>query len=202
VLLSKWSFETSQPTTAGPHAAEEGTGSATAATHSGASPYSSPVGNGTDHSWSATGWVGGSYFQFDWSLPNPRNQQELIFSFDAVGGATANGAPAIMTVESSYNGGPYQQLHFGAFSALSPPEPAWNSMTRSLTGRFAFEHVNAPLEVSSLSYRIYFLDPNGNLSNAFRVDSVSIEYEGVSEPATGPLAAAVAIGAIVRRRRS
>src|SRR5262249_6268835 len=63
-VIADWTFETSQPTTAGPFNAEIGSGQATGH-HAGAAVYSTPVGNGSAHSFSSTVWAVGDYYQFE-----------------------------------------------------------------------------------------------------------------------------------------
>jgi hypothetical protein len=67
ITLAKWTFETSVPTTAGPHAAEEGTGNATGFHASSSTVYSNPVGNGSSESFSSNFWGIGDYYQFQTS---------------------------------------------------------------------------------------------------------------------------------------
>jgi hypothetical protein len=67
-ILANWTFETSIPTTAGPHAAEGGTNAATSnATGFHIDPlvvYSNPAGNGSVESFSSNFWTSGDYYQF------------------------------------------------------------------------------------------------------------------------------------------
>src|SRR6516164_6923551 len=67
--IASWTFETSQPVTAGPFAPEVGTGSALGV-HSGSSTYSAPAGNGSSHSFSSTNWLVDDYYQFTLSTSN------------------------------------------------------------------------------------------------------------------------------------
>jgi hypothetical protein len=62
-IVAQWTFETSQPASAGPFSPELGSGSA-GGFHVGASTYSSPVGNGSAHSFSSNNWQVGDYYQF------------------------------------------------------------------------------------------------------------------------------------------
>lgn len=66
-IITQWTFETSVPTTAGPHAAEVGTGNAIGF-HTTATTYSNPSGNGSLESFSSNGWLTvGDYYQFETS---------------------------------------------------------------------------------------------------------------------------------------
>ncbi len=68
-VIADWTFETSAPVTAGPFSPEIGAGSASGF-HSGTTTYSSPVGNGSSHSFSSNGWSVGDYYQFQVSATN------------------------------------------------------------------------------------------------------------------------------------
>ena len=62
-VIADWTFETSQPATAGPFSPETGAGSATGS-HAGAAVYSTPAGNGSSHSFSSNTWAVGDYYQY------------------------------------------------------------------------------------------------------------------------------------------
>lgn len=67
VILAEWTFETSVPTTAGPHTPEAGLNSASSeaiASHaSGSVTYSNPAGNGSTESFNSNNWTAGDYYQ-------------------------------------------------------------------------------------------------------------------------------------------
>lgn len=65
VIVAQWTYQTTTPTTAGPHAAEAGifAGTSFASTNSGGT-ISSPAGNGTSNAFSSNGWAAGEYYQF------------------------------------------------------------------------------------------------------------------------------------------
>src|SRR5260221_7300627 len=65
-VITKWTFESTVPTNAGPFSAEIGAGFASGL-HAGAAVYSSPSGNGSTHSYSANTWAIGDYWQFQTS---------------------------------------------------------------------------------------------------------------------------------------
>src|SRR5262245_19793198 len=83
-ILPRWTFETSIPVTAGPIAAEVGTGNASGL-HAGAAVYSSPSGNGSLHSYSANVWAVGDYWQFQSSSTG---NSGLNLSWDQTSSAT------------------------------------------------------------------------------------------------------------------
>ncbi len=86
IPIAQWTFETSAPTTAGPHVAESGTQAGVAAASSvGLGTISSPAGNGSAHSFSGNGWNIGDYFQFHISTIGFDN---ITISWDQTGSST------------------------------------------------------------------------------------------------------------------
>jgi len=73
--LALWTFETSIPTNAGPHAAEGGVngGPASGFHTSGATVYSNPVGNGSVESFSSNNWGAGDWYRFGTSTTGYEN---------------------------------------------------------------------------------------------------------------------------------
>lgn len=80
--LASWTFETSVPTTGGPLAPEQGTGSASSNT---GGAFSNPAGWGSTESWSSNNWNDGEYFQFQTSSTN---LQGITVSWQQVGSNT------------------------------------------------------------------------------------------------------------------
>jgi hypothetical protein len=122
--LARWTFETSQPTSAGPFNPESGLQTATAtASGSGLSTITSPVGNGSAHSFSGNGWNTGDYWQFRVSM---LGFQSLTISWDQAGSATG---PRDFGLFWSTDGVAFSQ--FGAdYKVLLNPSPStWNSST-------------------------------------------------------------------------
>jgi hypothetical protein len=114
--MADWTFETSQPTTAGPLTPELTSGGPTAsamAFHSTAAFYSSPSGNGSGHSWDSfatTTWAVGDYYQFSTTTLGNTN---FSISWDQVSGAV-NGivgpGPGEFTFQYSLDGGAFTNL--------------------------------------------------------------------------------------------
>src|SRR5262249_5365771 len=71
-IVAQWTFESSQPASAGPFSPELGSGSASGF-HASTSPYTSPVGNGSAHSYSSNKWRVGDYSQFTVSASGYQN---------------------------------------------------------------------------------------------------------------------------------
>lgn len=119
--IASWTFETSIPTTAGPHAAEVGTGSALGF-HAGTSVYSNPVGNGTAESFSSTNWLVGDYYQFSTSTIG---YDTLSFSIDHTSSGTG---PRDFNFSVSTDGSTFSDI--GTYSIVANSAPnAWSSGT-------------------------------------------------------------------------
>ncbi len=115
-----WTFETSIPATAGPFAAEIGTGTATGS-HAGAAVYSSPVGNGSAHSFSSNTWASGDYYQF---LVDPTGGgSAFTISWDQTGSATG---PRDFKLQSSTDGTTFSDvLNYTVLLNGGSPNPTW-----------------------------------------------------------------------------
>jgi hypothetical protein len=117
--IADWTFETTAPTTAGPLAAEIGSGTALGH-HSGTSVYSSPVGNGSSHSFSSTAWSVGDYYQFQVSTAGLGN---LSVSWDQT---SSNTGPRDFLFEYSTDGSNFTELFDYSVPANTSPN-AWSS---------------------------------------------------------------------------
>lgn len=83
--IAQWTFETSVPATAGPHAAEVGTGNCLGFHTSGSVVYSNPAGNGSGESFSSNFWGVGDYYQFQTSSTL---YSAIQIEFDQTGSST------------------------------------------------------------------------------------------------------------------
>jgi hypothetical protein len=117
--IADWTFESTAPTTAGPFAAEIGSGTALS-NHAGSSVYSSPVGNGSSHSFSSTAWSVNDYYQFQISTAGFTN---LAVSWDQT---SSNTGPRDFLFEYSTNGSSFQTLFEYSVPANTSPN-AWSS---------------------------------------------------------------------------
>jgi len=127
--LALWTFETSQPATAGPFVAEGGINGAISqamGSHAGASTYSTPAGNGSAHSFSSNTWAVNDYYQFSTSSTG---YSGIVVSWSQT---SSNTGPRdfVLQYSSTGPGGPFTQ--FGGTMAvmanLNPPG-FWNSTT-------------------------------------------------------------------------
>ncbi len=198
-LVAQWTFEESRPTSAGPHAPEEGTG-ILFAFHQDDSEYSSPVGNGSEHSFSSTGWAINDYFQIHYPqgvvTPQGFFAESVRFQFDMASNAAQ---PPAFALNYSIDGGPYFRAANAIKFSDAPPRDAWNSSVRQFY--YSTEVVIPHQATKSISFRLVCNDtlfprsPDVNV----RLDNVTIE--GVPEPASGLLAACAALGVAAFRRR-
>lgn len=168
-IIADWTFETSQPTTAGPFSPETGSGSALGY-HDGSATYSSPAGNGSFHSFSSTGWSVGDYWQFQ---VNTIGYNDITLSWDQTSSSTG---PEDFILEYSINGtvftpygSPYTVLENAS------PNPTWNTNTFS-------NHYTFSTDLSSIisldnSSTVYFrlVDTNTTSENGGTVSSVGAD---------------------------
>ena len=199
LIYAQWTFEGSQPTSAGPHAPEVGAGSAFVF-HQGNSTYSSPTGNGSAHSFSSTGWAVGDYLQFNYpqEFGGPGAGFYPRFRFDIASNA-AN--PPVFLVQRSRNGGSFQTISSSSVvKSDAPPSSPWNSSTRQLTYSYTLGGVET-LSGNSISYRLLCNDAPFPISQDVNVRVDNVIFELVPEPGTGLLAACAALGAAMLRRR-
>lgn len=130
--IAQWTFETSIPATAGPFAAEVGTGNALGF-HAGASVYSNPAGNGSVESFSSTVWAVGDYYQFSLST---LGYSGIGLSFDQTSSSTG---PRDFDLAYSTDGvnfttvGSYMVLQNGA-----APNASWSTSTYQSAYTFSY----------------------------------------------------------------
>lgn len=109
VALAQWTFETSAPTTAGPHSPEIGSGQATGYHASASTVYSSPAGNGSSKSFSSNYWASGDYYQFKTSSIGYQN---ITLSFDQTG---SNTGPRDFKIQYSTDGSTFTDFSGGTY---------------------------------------------------------------------------------------
>jgi len=125
--LVQWTFETSQPITAGPFNPEVGTGSALGH-HAGTTTYSDPVGNGSQTSFSSSGWAIGDYYQFSVSTNLPGG---LIVSWDQI---SSSSGPRDFNFFYSTNGVNFTQFGSTYMVSNNAAPNIWSvSVTNSAT---------------------------------------------------------------------
>jgi hypothetical protein len=131
--IALWTFETSVPTTAGPFAAEVGSGQALGSHASTSTAYSNPVGNGSQESFSSTNWAVGDYYQFSVST---LGYIDLSLSWDQTSSGTG---PRDFRLAYSTNGTTFTDVNTYAVQANAAPNPVWTSGSASPLYSFAVD---------------------------------------------------------------
>lgn len=204
-LLSSWTFETSAPITAGPHAAEGGLVGGQALGGTGGT-YSSPAGQGSARSFSSNTWDVGDYFQFS---TNSTGYENVQLSFDQT---SSNTGPSDFKVQYSTDGTTYTD--FANYDVIANGQASgfvnfWGATP--LTGysyTFDLSSITALNNDASIFFRLVdtsTITPNGGTVGAAgtdRVDNVSISASPIPEPGSLTVLGLAALTAVKRRRRA
>ncbi|MGH7242060.1 MAG: PEP-CTERM sorting domain-containing protein [Phycisphaerales bacterium] len=204
-VLANWTFETSQPATAGPFAAEAGINGATSqgsGFHAGASTYSSPAGNGSAHSFSSNTWAVGDYYQFKTSTTGYNG---ISISWAQTG---SNTGPRDFGLFWSTDGTTFTQIG-GTLTVLAnaAPDGPWSGVSVPNPSAFVFT-MSGPAGLNNQAnvfFRIRDLTTssiNGGVVAAggtARVDDVIIS--GTAVPTPGSMALIGLAGLVAGRRR-
>jgi len=204
-VLANWTFETSNPATAGPFAAEAGVNGATSqasGSHaSGATVYSSPVGNGSARSFSSNTWAVNDYYQFKSSSLGYSN---IKIQWDQT---SSNTGPRDFGLFWSTNGTTFTQIGSTlTVLANAAPNPVWNAVTASAL--FTMGPTSGPAAMdnqATIYFRVVMLttvSANGGTvaaAGTSRVDNVIITGDVVPTPGSAALIGLA--GLIAGRRR-
>jgi hypothetical protein len=208
VIIADWTFETSQPSTAGPIAPEQGSGAASVV---GVSSITSPIGDGSAHSFSATHWDSDDYYQFSTSTLNYNN---IGITFEATGSSTG---PKNFKLQYSTDGSTFSDSAF-TYSVLinGTPNTTWSSsMSQAAASVYAFSFNLSSLSILDNQNSIYFrlIDTSATTGGAIdggdvgtggtsRVDDFAIsgEIAAVPEPAAAGAIAGVGLLALCTLR--
>jgi hypothetical protein len=208
--IADWTFETSQPNTAGPYNPEIGSGSASGS-HAGAAVYSSPAGNGSSHSFSSSIWAVGDFYQFTFSTTSytTANYTGLQLSFDQTSSSTG---PGMFGLFYSINGGTYTQLgaNYTVLGNGTAPNASWNATTASSAYTFTPDLSSLGTSLlgdTSVSFRL--IDESttsaggGTVSTGGtdRVDNFVVSAVPVPEPTTISMALIGGLASLVALRR-
>jgi hypothetical protein len=192
--IAGWTFETSIPTTAGPHAAEVGTGAALGSHASGSAVYSNPAGNGSAESFSSNFWSVGDYYQFSTST---LGYSGLVLTFDATG---SNTGPADFKVQASTDGVSFSDIGF----SYALTNDGWSASTANPVSTRSTALPASLNNQASIFVRLVqdtATAINGNpvaTGGTSRIDNVLIT--SIPEPTTIGLALASLGGLLIRRK--
>ena len=201
--LATWTFESSIPATAGPHAAEVGSGSASGFHTSGSAVYSNPAGNGSAESFSSNFWAVGDYYQY---TANTTGMTDVTIALDHASSSTG---PRDFEIYYSTDGTTFTTTGFSYSVLVSASPVAWNSTTGYPVHSQAF-NLSAITDLNNQStiYLRFVVDSlvtaGGTTVASFatagssRMDNVTIN--AVPEPATALLGAFGLLGLLRRRR--
>jgi hypothetical protein len=203
-VVAEWTFETSVPTSAGPHAAEVGTGSATGFHASASTVYSNPVGNASAESFSSNFWAPGDYYQFQVSLSGLENP---IVSWDQTRSSTG---PATFDFQYSINGTSFTTflndytVLANATSSGPPATSSWSSGgTRQSVYTFSVDLTS--VDVLDDEATVYFrLTDSTSAASATagtnRVDNFLVDASAIPEPTSLALIGLGGLALLHRRR--
>ena len=189
--IAQWTFETSVPVTAGPHAAEVGTGSCLGFHSSPSVVYSNPTGNGSAESFSSNFWAVNDYYQFQTSTSlytaiqiefdhtgsntGPRDF-EIFYSTDNIT-YTTTGITYQLTNETwssgSHNSASHRSYDFSSITALNNQANIYfrlvdisttsiNNGTVATTGTSRVDNFTISGTVTTTDY---YSKPTGNLTD-------------------------------------
>lgn len=166
-VLSRWTFEVSIPTTAGPHAAEEGLygGDANAVFANPAAVFSNPVGNGSFESLSANNWSADDAYVFTTST---LGFEQVRFSLSQTRSSTG---PSAFVAEWSADGKTFEALAEYTVAQITFSSMSFNPA--AVYGPFAL-----PVEADDLEtvwVRVRAAAPGSAATGTNRVDDVTVE---------------------------
>ncbi len=193
-ILANWTFETSVPTTAGPHIAEAGifaaTSNATGFHANGSVVYSNPAGNGSTESFSSNFWTQGDYYQFTTSTIG---YSGISIGWDQTASSTG---PTLFDLEWSIDGSTWNTL----VDDYTVGTIGWSTGTNQPGSTFAPVSAPAALDNQAIVYfRMTSQVTPANTAGTNRVDNVVII--GNLIPAPGALALLGLAGLVGSRRR-
>ena len=207
--IAQWTFETSQPSGspgAGNYltniAAEVGSGTGSG-WHAGASTYSTPVGDGSVHSFSSSLWAVGDFYQFDTSTVG---YSGIRVEWDQASSGTG---PGFGHLQYSTDGNTFTPFGSDYSIVVNATPNAWSSATYNPLFHYTVDlsSVTALNNDSTVWFRL--VDPNTTSANGGtvgtagtdRVDNFTVEV--VPEPHSLALLGGFGILAwnFVRRRK-
>lgn len=131
--IAQWTFETSIPVTAGPHAAEVGTGNCLGFHTSGLVVYSNPTGNGSVESFSSNYWGVGDYYQFQTSSTL---YSAIQIEFDHISSSTG---PRDFVLQYSTDGVSFTQFGSGYVVLVNSGGDQWNTSSHNSSSHYSYD---------------------------------------------------------------
>lgn len=196
IELVGWTFETSLPTTAGPHLAEIGIGIASGFHASGATTYSNPVGNGSGESFSSNNWSIGDYYQVEFSSAG---YQSLQISFDQTRSSTG---PETFQFSYSLDGSNFTLL--GEAYVVPVISWAFAAPDATLESSFSFDLISATVlnNQESVSIRLTASSSPSSTGGTNRIDNFFVTAAAIPEPShyAALFAGVAGLGVMLRRR--
>ncbi len=193
-LIAQWTFETSIPTTSGPHAAEGGllaASSFASGSHvSGSAVYSNPAGNGSAESFSSNFWSTGDYYQFTTDLTGYSNVE---FSWSQTRSSTG---PSDFDLLVSIDG-----TNFTNLTSYVVDQVTWSSGTPQPASDYSFNLSNLIANQANVTVRLVQTSATGATAGTNRVDNISFNSITIPEPGLSILALAGLAGVVGSRRR-
>ncbi len=168
IVLAQFTFETSVPATSGPHAAEVGSGSASASHASASAAYSNPAGNGSTESFSSNNWAIGDYYQV---TTDTRNVGGISIKWDQLRSSTG---PATFKLQYSANG-----TDFIDFATDLVVTTSWSTFNQDLST------VSALNNLETIYFRVVTTSTPGAPTGTNRIDNVTIAASSYAATLTG-----------------
>ena len=189
--IARWTFESTVPSSAGPHSPEEGTGTATGVHADATTTYSNPNGNGSPESWNANRWAVGDYYQFQIST---LGKSDIIFSWDqtrsSAGPGAANMTSPNFRLQYSTDGATFTNV-----VDYLVPIVTWDSAVTNGATQFSqnLSSITALNNQAAVYFRLTDILAPQNTGGQSRVDNILVT--GVPEP--GSLLLSLLAAAIV-----
>ena len=194
--------------------AEVGNGTAYGSHAASSAVYSSPSGNGSNHSFSSNVWAAGDYYEF--KVPTT-SLQNILVSYDQISSGTG---PKIFDFDYSTDGMNFSSIASYALSLTqnatstgnialtgtqqsTTTESSWNP-TYSGAYNFSFDlsAITGLNNDPNAAFEIVEADTTTATAGTDRVDNVIVSGTAVPEPAGLSLLTIAAAGTLFRRRKS
>jgi hypothetical protein len=185
-VIANWTFESSVPNTAGPVAAEVGSGFASGSHANAAAVYSNPAGNGSAESFSSDKWAMNDYWQFSVSTIGHTG---VKLTWDQT---SSNTGPRDFGLFYSWDGVAFTQFANYSVLANASPNPSWNISAESSLYSLSYDlsSIAGLNEAATAYFRLVMVSTtsaNGGtvaLAGTDRVDNFVVSATPVPEPST------------------